>query len=84
MATASQPKTEVSIEAAEDRLWDIFADHLDTLTPEKRPEVLDDLGQAWQVAVKDKSPGVPAEEVLNRLERKYETAVEAKLYLATR
>ena len=77
MATASQPKTDISVDAAEDRLGDIFSDQLGTLTPEKRREVLDGLGQAWQVAVKDDSPGVPAEEVLDRLERKYEAMADA-------
>jgi antitoxin ParD1/3/4 len=52
MATASQAKTEITVE-------------------------IKPLRQAWQVAVKDDGPGVPAEEVLDRLERKYEAMAEA-------
>lgn len=32
---------------------------------------IEDLRQAWQQAMEDKSPGVPVKGVLNRLERKY-------------
>jgi antitoxin ParD1/3/4 len=36
-----------------------------------------ELRQLWQAARKDKTPGVPADEVLNRLERKYQTLAKA-------
>jgi len=56
MATATQPQNEISIEAAEDRLWDAFAEHLDTLTPEKRHEVLDNLSEmAREIELKSKT-----------------------------
>ncbi len=32
---------------------------------------IDELRQVWRQAMDDKSPGVPVEEVFNRLERKY-------------
>jgi antitoxin ParD1/3/4 len=36
-----------------------------------------ELRQLWQAARKDKTPGVPAEEVLNRLERKYQSLAKS-------
>jgi antitoxin ParD1/3/4 len=36
-----------------------------------------ELRQLWQQAREDKTPGVPAEEVLDRLERKYQAMVES-------
>ena len=46
MATLAQSKVsdpEISTTTAEDALWEAFADHLDTLPPEKRKAVLSDL-----------------------------------------
>lgn len=54
MATAIQTKNEISVEMAEDKLWEIFAEHIDTLTPEKRREVLDDLSETVR-AIEPKS-----------------------------
>ena len=36
-----------------------------------------ELRQVWQDALKDKTPGLPADEVLNRLERKYQAIADA-------
>ena len=36
-----------------------------------------ELRQLWQEALGDKSPGIPAAEVLDRLERKYQAIAEA-------
>jgi antitoxin ParD1/3/4 len=38
---------------------------------------LAELRQLWQQARADQSPGVPAEEVLDRLERKYQALADA-------
>ena len=47
-----------------------------------RKQGVNELRQLWQEALSDKSPGVSADEVLNRLERKYQAiadgAVQAK------
>jgi len=48
MATIAHPhphptSTEPTFTAAEDALWDAFADLLDTMTPENRKGLLDDL-----------------------------------------
>lgn len=37
----------------------------------QRQQGLDELRQVWRQALKDKKPGVPVDEVLDRLERKY-------------
>jgi len=42
MATLTHPQTrptEAEVKAAEDALLEIFAEHLETLTPEKREEI---------------------------------------------
>lgn len=39
---------------------------------------LAELRQMWQQARADQSPGVPAEEVLDRLERKYQVLANAR------
>jgi antitoxin ParD1/3/4 len=39
---------------------------------------LAELRQLWQQARADKTPGVPANEVLDRLERKYQTLADAR------
>ena len=36
-----------------------------------------ELRQLWQQAMQDKTPGVPMDEVLERLERKYQAIAEA-------
>lgn len=36
-----------------------------------------ELRQVWQQAMNNKAPGVPADEVLDRLERKYQAIVDA-------
>lgn len=38
-----------------------------------RQQGLDELRQVWRQALQDKTPGVSAEDVLDRLERKYKT-----------
>ena len=38
---------------------------------------LAELRQVWQEAMRDKTPGLPADEVLNRLERKYQAIADA-------
>jgi hypothetical protein len=46
MATITHPhptSTEPTFTAAEDALWEAFADLLDTMTPENRKGLLDDL-----------------------------------------
>jgi len=46
MATLTQPvvtSPEVATRQAEEALWEAFADHLDTLSPEKRMAVIADL-----------------------------------------
>jgi antitoxin ParD1/3/4 len=42
-----------------------------------RERGLDELRQVWQEALRDTSPGVPADEVLDRLERKYQAIADA-------
>ena len=42
-----------------------------------RKHGLDELRQLWQQALRDKSPGVAADEVLERLERKYRAIANA-------
>ncbi len=36
-----------------------------------RQQGIDELRQVWRQAMEDKTPGIPAKEVLDRLERKY-------------
>jgi antitoxin ParD1/3/4 len=42
-----------------------------------RQQGIDELRQLWQEALQDKTPGVSAEEVLDRLERKYQAIADA-------
>lgn len=42
-----------------------------------RQQGLAELRQLWQEAMHDKAPGVAADEVLDRLERKYQAIAEA-------
>lgn len=41
-----------------------------------RQQGVDELRRLWQEALGDKSPGVPADEVLDRLERKYQAIAD--------
>lgn len=43
-----------------------------------RQQGVDDLRQVWQAARADTTPGVSADDVLDRLERKYQALVDAK------
>lgn len=42
-----------------------------------RQQGVDELRGVWQSALNDKTPGVAADDVLNRLERKYQAIVNA-------
>ena len=42
-----------------------------------RQQGIEELRRVWQQALEDKSPGVPADEVLERLERKYQAIADA-------
>jgi len=42
-----------------------------------RHQGIDELRQVWRQAMEDKTPGVPVNEVLARLERKYKTLADA-------
>ncbi len=42
-----------------------------------RQHGITELRQLWQEAMHDKTPGVSADEVLDRLERKYKAIVDA-------
>ncbi len=41
-----------------------------------RQQGIEELRQVWQQAIKDQTPGVPADDVLNRLERKYQAMAD--------
>jgi antitoxin ParD1/3/4 len=43
-----------------------------------RQQGIEELRQVWQQAIKDKTPGVPVDDVLNRLERKYQAMADAQ------
>jgi antitoxin ParD1/3/4 len=43
-----------------------------------REQGIDALRRVWQEAMQDTTPGVPMDEVLDRLERKYQALAEAK------
>jgi antitoxin ParD1/3/4 len=43
-----------------------------------RQQGIEELRQVWQQAIKDKSTGVPADDVLDRLERKYQAMADAQ------
>jgi antitoxin ParD1/3/4 len=42
-----------------------------------RHQGIDELSQVWRQAMEDKTPGVPVNEVLNHLERKYQELADA-------
>jgi antitoxin ParD1/3/4 len=42
-----------------------------------RREGIEELRRVWQQAMEDNSPGIPADEVLDRLERKYQAIADA-------
>src|SRR4051794_37716026 len=42
-----------------------------------RNQGIEELRGVWQQAMEDKSPGVPADDVLDRLERKYQALADA-------
>jgi antitoxin ParD1/3/4 len=42
-----------------------------------RQQGIEELRQVWKQAQEDKTPGVPVDEVLDRLERKYQALAEA-------
>jgi antitoxin ParD1/3/4 len=42
-----------------------------------RQQGVEELRQLWREALADKIPGIPAEEVLGRLERKYQALADA-------
>jgi antitoxin ParD1/3/4 len=42
-----------------------------------RQQGVEELRQLWREALADKTPGTPAEEVLGRLERKYQALADA-------
>jgi antitoxin ParD1/3/4 len=41
-----------------------------------RQQGIDELRQVWRQAMEDKTPGVPVDDVLDRLERKYQTLAD--------
>jgi antitoxin ParD1/3/4 len=43
-----------------------------------RQQGIEELRQVWQQAIKDKTPGVPVDEVLDRLEKKYQAMADAQ------
>lgn len=49
-----------------------------TIRRRSRQQGIADLRKMWGKAVKDKTPGVPADAVLDRLERKYSAMTEPK------
>jgi antitoxin ParD1/3/4 len=42
-----------------------------------RQQGIEELRQAWREALEDKTSGIPAEDVLDRLERKYQALADA-------
>ena len=42
-----------------------------------RQQGIEELRKVWQQAMEDNAPGVPADEVLDRLERKYQAIADA-------
>jgi antitoxin ParD1/3/4 len=42
-----------------------------------RHEGVEELRQVWQQAIEDRKPGVPVEDVLDRLERRYQAMADA-------
>ncbi len=47
-----------------------------TLKRSLRRQGIKELRQVWQEALQDKSPGIPVDEVLDRLERKYQALAD--------
>ena len=43
-----------------------------------RQQGVEELRQVWQQAIKDKTPGAPVDDVLNRLERKYQAMADTQ------
>ena len=43
-----------------------------------RQQGVEELRQVWQQAIKDKTPGVPVDDVLDRLEQKYQAMADAQ------
>jgi antitoxin ParD1/3/4 len=41
-----------------------------------RQQGVEELRQVWQQAIEDRTPGVPVEDVLDRLERKYQAMTD--------
>jgi antitoxin ParD1/3/4 len=42
-----------------------------------RQQGVEELRQVWQQAIEDRKPGVPVEDVLDRLERRYQAIADA-------
>jgi antitoxin ParD1/3/4 len=42
-----------------------------------RQQGIEELRQVWQQAIEDRKPGVPVEDVLDRLERRYQAMADA-------
>jgi antitoxin ParD1/3/4 len=42
-----------------------------------RRQSIDELRRVWLEALEDKTPGIPVDEVLERLERKYQALADA-------
>jgi antitoxin ParD1/3/4 len=42
-----------------------------------RQQGVEELRQVWQQAIEDRKPGVPVEDVLDRLERRYQAMADA-------
>jgi hypothetical protein len=51
---------------------------------ETTPQTIADLGRLWRRSVENEQPGVSADEVLNRLERKYRAMVNLLTTAANR
>ena len=47
-----------------------------TLKRNLRRQGIEELREVWQEALQDKSPGIPMDDVLDRLERKYQTLAD--------
>lgn len=41
-----------------------------------RQQGIEELREVWQEALQDKSPGIPVDDVLDRLERKYQVLAD--------
>jgi len=49
-----------------------------TLKRQLRREGIEELRRVWQQAIDDKTPGIAADEVLDRLENKYKSLAQGK------